>query len=79
MSVLLENANRFPVTGTIFVSRNCTAPVNTGITVTIPSGSCCSAINANLVVNQCDRLSVQVNTAGNNALTDGAAATIILS
>lgn len=71
-------ANRFPLTGTIFISRDCTnTPVNTSITATVTAGNCYAFAPANLVVNQCDLLSVQVVTSDDGALTDGAAATIL--
>lgn len=74
-------ANKFPVTGTIIISSDCTsAPVDTGITATITAGHCCAFTPANLVVNQCDLLSVQVVTndpTPDGFLTGGAVATIL--
>jgi hypothetical protein len=75
-------ANRFPVTGQIWLSRqstSCTSnPSPVGTAVTIPLGSCCGFAEQNISVSRCDLLSVQVTTS-DGALTDGAAATIILS
>jgi hypothetical protein len=49
-----------------------------GTAVSIPLGSCCGFEPQDILVSQCDLLSVQINAAGGNSLTDGAAATIIL-
>lgn len=74
-------ANNFPITGTIFIRSNCTGtPVSTDITAMVTAGQCCAFAPANLVVNPCDLLSVQVVTSDptpGGVLTDGAAATIL--
>lgn len=72
------------ITGTIFRSTDCGVTFNsTGISVTITGpnpGNCCGFTPANLIVNQCDLLTVQVTrNTGDAALEEGAAATILLS
>jgi hypothetical protein len=72
------------ITGTIFRSTDCGVTfTSTGISVTITGpnpGNCCGSTTANVMVNQCDLLTVQVTrNAGDAALEEGAAATILLS
>jgi len=70
----------------IFTSSNCgfTAPIATGIiaTVTGPNSSttpnCCATTSANLTINRCTLLSVQLTTTG-GAFSNGVSVTILLN
>ncbi|MFC9541870.1 collagen-like protein [Lysinibacillus sp. NPDC056959] len=74
------------VSAQIFTSSNCgfTAPIATGIiaTVTGPNSSttpnCCATTSANLTVNRCTLLSVQLTTTG-GAFSNGVTVTILLN
>jgi hypothetical protein len=72
------------VTGEIYRYANCTGPTTgspSGVIVSIsgPTTSCCAFTSANIPVNQCDLLSVKVGLTGIGSLTNGAAATILLT
>ena len=72
------------ITGEIVRSTDCgVTPVLTGIRATVAGPNppnCCAVTTANLVVNQCDLLSIQITRVGSSAaLPNGAAATILLT